>query len=32
VRTFTPPGSIARGNDWLLVLDSEDAGLPPLAR
>lgn len=26
--TFTPPGSPGRGNDWVLLLDDEAAGLP----
>ena len=28
-RTFDPPGSGRRGNDWVLVIDAADAGFPP---
>jgi hypothetical protein len=28
-RSFDPPGGVGRGNDWVLVLDSASAGLPP---
>jgi hypothetical protein len=29
VRTFTPPGTPGRDNDWILVLDDANKGYPP---
>jgi hypothetical protein len=30
IREFRPPGTVANGNDWVLILDDADQGyLPP---